>query len=87
MSVSDTDPETKTKYGTDENGNTIKKGILSERIRYSWIGITEGGLDTGTEDLTSLRTRVAPYVLPIPSERIMSSNGVLSNEGYAIRNK
>ena len=87
MSVSDTDPEKKTKYGTDENGNTIKKGILSERIRYSWIGITEGGLDTGTEDLTSLRTRVAPYVLPIPSERIMSSNGVLSNEGYAIRNK
>ncbi len=87
MSVSDTDPETKAKYGTDDDGNPIKKGILNERIRYSWIGITEGVLDNGTEDLTSIRTKVAPYVIPIPSERITSSNGVLSNDGYAIRNK
>lgn len=87
MSVSDTDPETKTKYGTDEDGNTIKKGVFNERIRYSWLGITEGVLENGTEDLTSLRSKVTPYVLPIPSERVMSSNGVLSNDGYAIRNK
>ncbi len=87
MSVSDTDPETKTKYGPDDNGNPIKKGILNERIRYSWLGITEDLLQNGTEDMTSLRTKVTPYVIPIPSDRIMSSNGVLSNDGYAIRNK
>ena len=87
MSVSDTDPETKQKYGTDEEGNAIKKGVFNERIRYSWIGITEGVLDNGTEDLTPIRSRVAPYVIPIPTERVMSSNGELSNDGYAIRNK
>ena len=91
MSVSDTNPETKEKYGTyeDENGKEvqIKKGILNERIRYSWIGITEGVLDFGTEDLSSLRSKAAPYVLPIPSDRVMSSNGVLNNDGYGIRNK
>ena len=87
MSVSDTNPETKEKYGTDEEGNTIKKGVFNERIRYSWIGITEGVLDNGTEDLSSIRRKPAPYVLPIPTERVMSSNGVLSNDGYAIRNK
>jgi hypothetical protein len=87
MSVSDTDPETKQKYGTDEDGNAIKKGTLNERIRYSWIGLTEGVLDKGTEDLSSIRTKVTPYVIPIPTDRVMSSNGVLSNDGYAIRNK
>jgi len=87
MSVSDTDPDTKQKYGTDDEGNTIKKGVFNERIRYSWKGITEGVLVNGTEDLSSLRTKVAPYVMPIPSDRVMSSNGVLSNDGYAIRNK
>ena len=87
MSVSDTDPETKQKYGTDGEGNVIKKGVFNERIRYSWVGITDGVLDNGTEDLSSLRTKVAPYVIPIPTDRVMSSNGVLSNDGYAIRNK
>lgn len=91
MSVSDTDPETNTKYGTytDENGKeqTLKKGVLNERIRYSWIGITGDVITTGTEDLTSLRTKAAPYVLPIPSDRVMSSGGVLSNDGYGIVNK
>lgn len=87
MSVSDTDPETKQKYGTDEEGNPIKKGVFNERIRYSWVGITDGVLDSGTENLSSLRTKVAPYVIPIPSDRVMSSNGVLNNDGYAIRNK
>ena len=71
----------------DEEGNAIKKGILNERIRYSWLGITDGALDNGTENLSSIRSRVAPYVIPIPTDRVMSSNGVLSNDGYAIRNK
>ena len=87
MSVSDTDPETKQKYGTDDEGNVIKKGVFNERIRYSWVGITDGVLNTGTEDLSSLRSKVAPYVIPIPTDRVMSSNGVLSNDGYGIRNK
>lgn len=87
MSVSDTDPETKQKYGEDADGNTIKKGVFNERIRYSWIGITDGIFDNGTEDLTVARSVVAPYVIPIPTDRVMSSNGVLSNDGYAIRNK
>lgn len=90
MSVSDTDPETKQKYGSyeDENGKevVIKKGILNERIRYSWIGLTGGVLDTGVEDLTPIRSKVAPYVMPIPSDRIMSSGGVLNNNGYGILN-
>ena len=72
---------------SDEDGNAIKKGTLNERIRYSWIGLTEGVLDKGTEDLSSIRTKVTPYVIPIPTDRVMSSNGVLSNDGYAIRNK
>ena len=87
MSVSDTDPETKQKYGTDDEGNVIKKGVFNERIRYSWVGITDGVLENGTEDLSSLRSKVAPYVIPIPTDRVMSSNGVLSNDGYGIRNK
>jgi len=87
ISVKDTDPETNVKYGTDEEGNTIKKGILDEKIRYSWYGITENTLVKGTEDLTAIRSKVAPYVIPIPTDRVMSSNGVLSNDGYAIRNK
>lgn len=87
MSVSDEDPETKQKYGTDEEGNTIKKGTLNEKVRYSWYGITDGLFEKGTEDLTPIRSVVTPYVIPIPTERVMSSNGVLSNDGYAIRNK
>ncbi len=91
ISVSDTDPETNTKYGTytDENGKeqTIKKGVLNERIRYSWLGITDGVLNTGTEDLSPIRAKAAPYVFPIPSDRVMSSGGILNNNGYGIRNQ
>lgn len=87
ISVSDTDPETNAKYGTDENGDAIKKGVMSERIISSWYGLTEGVLVNGTEDLSPIRNKVTPYVFPIPTDRIMSSNGVLSNDGYAIRNK
>ena len=87
MSVSDTDPETKQKYGTDENGNVIKKGVFNESIIYSWYGFTNGVLVKGHEDLSLLRGQIVPYVFPIPTDRITSSNGILSNDGYAIRNK
>lgn len=87
MSVSATDPETNQSYGKDENGNDIKKGILNENVIYSWYGFTNGVLIDGTEDISSLRTKVVPYIMPIPTDRITSSNGILSNDGYAIRNK
>lgn len=87
MSVSDTDPTTNTKYGEDADGNTIKKGTMNEQLLNSWYGLTEGYLITGAEDLSGLRSKVTPYVIPIPTDNIASSNGVLSNDGYAIRNK
>ena len=87
INVSDTDPETKEPYGTDSNGDKIKKGILDEKVIYSWFGLTDGILTAGTEDITSLTSKIVPYVLPIPTDRIMSSNGILNNDGYAIRNK
>lgn len=87
ISVSDTDPTTGSKYGEDEDGNTIKKGIFNEKLIWTWKGLTEGTLATGTEDLTPLRSKVTPYIIPIPTDNISSSNGVLSNDGYAIRNK
>ena len=87
MSVSDTDPTTNTKYGTDADGNTIKKGVMNEAFLYSWFGLTDGVVTTGAEDMEPLRKKVTPYILPIPKDNIASSNGVLSNEGYAIRNK
>lgn len=87
VSVSDTDPETKQAYGTNGSGEKIKKGVLSENIIYSWFGLTDGVLVKGNEDLTPLRSKVTPYVMPIPTDRVNSSGGVLSNNGYAIRNK
>lgn len=87
MSVSKTDPTTKVDYGTDADGNDIKKGTMNERILSSWYGLTDGVLVTGAEDLTPLRSKVTPYVIPIPTDNIASSNGMLSNDGYAIRNK
>lgn len=87
MSVSNKNPETNQAYGTDESGNEIKKGILNESVIYSWLGLTDGVLVDGTEDISSLRNKVTPYVFPIPTDRITSSNGILSNDGYAIRNK
>lgn len=87
MSVSDTNPETNEKYGVDEELNTIKKGIMHEKVIWSWKGITEDVLVNGTEDLTELRTKVAPYVFPIPTSTVIASQGTLSNDGYAIRNK
>lgn len=87
MSVSDTNPETNEKYGVDEELNTIKKGIMHEKVIWSWKGITEDVLVNGTEDLTELHTKVAPYVIPIPTSTVIASQGTLSNDGYAIRNK
>ena len=87
ISVSANDPETDQPYGKDENGDDIKKGVVHERVIYSWFGLTDGVLVNGMEDLTPIRSKVTPYVFPIPTDRVMSSNGVLSNDGYAIRNK
>jgi hypothetical protein len=87
MSVSDTDPNTKQLYGTDENGDKIKKGVFDEKYLYSWFGLTDGVVNTGAEDLEPLRHKVTPYILPIPTENVNSSGGVLDNNGYAIRNK
>jgi len=88
ISVSDKNPVTNTAWGTDENGDAIKKGTVADNILASWYGLTEGTLITGIgEDLQSLRYKVTPYIIPIPSSKITTSAGVLSNEGYAIRNK
>ncbi len=87
IKVDSKDPETNQPYGQDANGDDIKKGTVDERIISSWFGLTDGTLVTGTEDIESLRNKVTPYVIPIPTDRVMSSNGVLSNDGYAIRNK
>lgn len=87
ISVSSTNPETNESYGKDAEGNDIKKGIMHERVLYSWFGLTDGVFVKGTEDITSLRSKVTPYVFPIPTDRVVSSNGILSNDGYSIRNK
>ena len=62
MSVSDTDPTTNTKYGTDAEGNTIKKGVMNEAFLYSWFGLTDGVVTTGAEDMEPLRKKVTPYI-------------------------
>lgn len=87
ISVSDTDPTTKVKYGKDEQGNDIKKGVVNENVIYSFYGLTDGVLINGTEDISSLRMKPTPYVLPISASKVTTSAGVLSNDGYGIRNK
>lgn len=84
ISVSGTDAN-KNPY-LDTEGNPIKKGTLNDKLTASFYGLLEGNY-TGTENLSELRAKVTPYVFPIPSDRISSSRGVLSNDGYAIRNK
>ena len=86
LSASSTDANGKA-YGKDANGDDIKKGIMSEKFVNAYYGLTNGVLVNGTEDISSLRQKVTPYVIPIPTDKISSSNGVLSNDGYAIRNK
>lgn len=88
ISVTDKNPNTNESYGTDpETGETIKKGTVLESIIYSYYGLTDGTLVLGTEDLSALRNNVTPYVMPIPNSKVTTSAGVLSNNGYAIRNK
>lgn len=77
-------------YGKDENGDDIKKGLWTDTFVYSYFGFTESALSGdqfSLEGIKQLRGNVVPYVIPIPADRISASNGVLSNEGYAIRNK
>lgn len=88
IGVSDKNPTTNETWGTDENGDAIKKGTVLESIIYSWYGLTDGSVITGIgEDFSSLKNKVTPYVMPIPNSKISTSAGVLSNDGYAIRNK
>jgi hypothetical protein len=87
ISVSDQDPTTKQPYGTDDNGDPIKKGIINESILYSWYGLTDGVIYNGLEDSSPLKTKPTPYVMPIPASKVTNSGGVLSNDGYGIRNK
>ena len=76
----------KNPYGQDENGDDIKKGTILESLVYNFYGLTEDAL-LSTMDLSAYRNKVTPYVIPIPKDQLMNSNGQLSNEGYAIRNK
>lgn len=70
---------------------TPKKYAINEKLLFSYYGITNEFVSNDGKWSNNLfvtgRTRVTPYVFPIPKTRIASSNGVLSNEGYAIRNK
>lgn len=86
ISVSDKNPVNNEPWGNNENGEAIKKGTIAEAILYSWHGLTDG-IVTGLEDLNTLRNKVTPYVMPISASKITTSAGVLSNDGYAIRNK
>jgi hypothetical protein len=89
-SVSDTDPTTKLPYGTNESGDAIKKGVINENVFYSYFGLTESALTDGAfaiSGLEGLRSKPTPYVMPIPSSKVSISFGVLSNQGYGIRNK
>lgn len=76
----------KNPHGQDENGDDIKKGTILESLVYNFYGLTEDAL-LSTMDLSAYRNKVTPYVIPIPKDQLMNSNGQLSNEGYAIRNK
>ena len=77
----------------DDKGNsfTPKRYELSEKLITSFFGVTSNTISairTGSPSaIAALRSVVTPYVFPIPKTRIASSGGVLSNDGYAIRNK
>ena len=71
----------------DENGNkcyTMNEGALA--CFYGFTQKVNGTFINGTEDLSGLRGRPVPYVMPIPTDRIITSNGVLDNNGYLIQN-
>ncbi len=72
---------------TDEDGNkiyTLVEGTFA--CFYGFTTKVNGTWNTGTEDLSSLRGKPVPYVMPIPNDRIITSNGVLNNNGYLIQN-
>jgi hypothetical protein len=77
----------------DSKGNSFspKKYELSEKLLTSYFGVTNSYLTAAKAGspsaIAAIRTTVTPYVFPIPKTRIASSGGVLSNDGYAIRNK
>lgn len=71
----------------DEEGNkcyTMNEGALA--CFYGFTTKVNGTWNNGTEDLSSLRGKPVPYVMPIPTDRIITSNGVLDNKGYLIQN-
>jgi hypothetical protein len=73
----------------DGTSFTPKKFGLSEKVAASFFGLTSEYVNGKTFNFkpAELRAKVTPYVFPIPKTRIASSGGVLSNDGYAIRNK
>ena len=77
----------------DAKGNSFspRKYELSEKLLTSYFGVTNSYLQTAKAGsptaIAAIRSTVTPYVFPIPKTRIASSGGVLSNDGYAIRNK
>lgn len=80
--------------GVTPKKEVIKKGQIAESLYNSWWGITKGELkgtstDGGKTVVLSreLHNAVAPYVIPIPTERVSSSGGILNNNGYGILNK
>lgn len=71
----------------DENGNkcyTMNEGALA--CFYGFTQKVNNTFVKGTEDLSVLRGKPVPYVMPIPTDRIITSNGVLDNKGYLIQN-
>lgn len=71
----------------DENGNRyylLDDGTLS--CFYGFTTKLHNTWKTGTEDISILRGQPVPYVMPIPTDRIITSNGVLDNHGYLILN-
>lgn len=71
----------------DEDGNkyyTLNEGTLA--CFYGFTTKINGTWNTGTEDISFLRGKPVPYVIPIPTDRIITSNGALNNNGYLIQN-
>lgn len=71
----------------DENGNkcyTMNEGALA--CFYGFTQKVNNTFVNGTEDLSVLRGKPVPYVMPIPNDRVITSNGAYDNHGYLIQN-
>ncbi len=71
----------------DESGNkcyTMNEGALA--CFYGFTTKVNGTWNNGTEDITFLRGKAVPYVMPIPTDRVITSNGAYDNHGYLIQN-